>query len=118
MRASAFSIIMLSVFAVTAQGNDMPRTVSVDGTGFVMVKPDMARLTLAVEERDASLSAAQRAVGETTERVLDLLDDLDVEERHINSTGATVQPNYRWNRQSEQQELVGYIVRRKAWTHV
>jgi len=112
MRFFSISIILFAAVAMTAQADEMPRTVSVDGKGFVMIKPDMARLSLAVEERDASLASAQKAVAETTSRVLDLLDDLDVDERHINSTGATVQPDYHWNRQTEKQDLIGYVVRR------
>ena len=112
MRSFSIFILLLALYAVTANADDMPRTVSVDGKGFVMIRPDMARLSLAVEERDASLSAAQEIVADTTARVLDLLDDLDIEERQINSTGATVHPDYRWNRQTERQELIGYVVRR------
>ncbi|MBT8441091.1 MAG: SIMPL domain-containing protein [Gammaproteobacteria bacterium] len=112
MRFFWISISLFAAFAVTAQADEMARTVSVDGKGFVMIKPDMARLSLAVEERDPSLESAQEAVAETTAQVLDLLDDLDVEERYINSTGAMVHPDYRWNRQSEKQELIGYVVRR------
>lgn len=112
MRSFFSSILLFALCAVTVHADEIPRTVSVDGKGFVMVRPDMARLSLAVEERDASLSAAQKAVADTTARVLDLLDDLDIEERHINSTGATIRPDYRWNRQAEQQELIGYVVRR------
>jgi hypothetical protein len=112
MRFFSIFFILFTAFAMTAHADEMHRTVSVDGKGFVMIKPDMARLSLAVEERDASLASAQKAVAETTSRVLDLLDDLDVEGRYINSTGATVQPDYRWNRQTEKQELIGYVVRR------
>lgn len=106
-------IISLLLFATAAQSDDMPRTVSVDGKGFVAMQPDMARLNLAVEERDPSLDAAQDAVAATTADVMALLDRLDIEDRHVDTTGATVQPDYRWNRETEQQELVGYIVRRR-----
>jgi len=110
-RATLF--IMLLATSAATLADERPRTVSVDGRGFVNVRPDMARLNLSVEERDPSLSTAQKSVAAITAAVLDLLDDLDVEEQHINSTGATVQPNYRWNRQTEEQELIGYIVQRR-----
>jgi len=110
-RATLF--ILLLAMTATTLADEPPRTISVDGRGFVNVRPDMARLSVSVEERDPSLSTAQKSVAGITAKVLDLLDDLDVEDRHINSTGATVQPNYRWNRQTEEQELIGYIVRRR-----
>ncbi|MGI9341375.1 MAG: SIMPL domain-containing protein [Gammaproteobacteria bacterium] len=105
--------LSLTVLAAAAAAVEIERTVTVDGRGHVMVRPDMARVTLAVEERNKSLSTAQEAVADVTADVLSLLDDLDVEDRHINSTGATVQPNYRWNNTLERQELVGYIARRR-----
>ena len=52
-------------------------------------------------------------VAEVTARVLTLLDELGVGRQYIDTTGATVQPNYRWNRQTEQQELLGYIAERR-----
>lgn len=116
IRATLF--ILLLATTGTTLAAESPRTVSVDGRGFVNIRPDMARLSLSIEERDPSLAAAQKSVAGITAAVLDLLDDLDVEDRHINSTGATVQPNYRWNRQSEEQELIGYIVRRRIEVEV
>lgn len=106
-------VISLTLFAAAAQSAEMPHTISVGGTGSVAVRPDMARVNIAIEERDESLATAQRAVADATERVMEVFDDLDIEERHVDTTGATVQPNYRWNRTTEEQELVGYIVRRQ-----
>lgn len=95
------------------QADEMPRTISVNGSGYVTVPPDMARVSLSVSERDVSLSAAQQAAGTVTARVLELLDGLGVDRKKINSTGATVQPNYRWNRDTQEQELIGYIAQRQ-----
>jgi len=89
------------------------RTVTVDGSGHVTVQPDMARLSMSVIERDPSLAAAQQAAADVTARILQLLDDLGIDRKLVSSTGATVQPNYRWNRTTEQQELIGYIAQRQ-----
>lgn len=112
MRALILTV-SLAMLATAAPAEEFARTVTVDGHGFVMVRPDMARVMVSVEKRDESLTTAQDDVADVTANVLSLLDDLDVEDRHINSTGATVQPDYRWNNKLEQQELVGYIVRRR-----
>jgi uncharacterized protein YggE len=112
MRTTILSIL-LALCATALAAEETPRTISVSGIGFVNIEPDMARLSLSVEQRAASLSAAQQAVAGITADVLGLLADLGIEQRHVNSTGAMVQPDYRWNRQDEQQELVGYIVRRQ-----
>ncbi|MFQ5634500.1 MAG: SIMPL domain-containing protein [Gammaproteobacteria bacterium] len=107
------SILLPVLLVAVAQAGEPSRTVAVDGRGFAAVRPDMARLTLAVEERDASLSVAQEHVAGVAAAVLRLLGDLGIDERRINSTGATVQPDYRWNHQTEKQELLGYIVQRR-----
>lgn len=96
-----------------AQAGEMPRTISVTGIGFVTIPPDMARLSLSVNERDPSLGQAQQAVATVTARVLEYLDGLGIDREKINSTGATVQPNYRWNRDTQEQELIGYIAQRQ-----
>lgn len=96
-----------------AMAAETPRTITVDGSGYATVKPDTARLGLSVEARDPSLAQAQRDVADVTARVLALLAELGVDRRHIDSTAATVQPHYRWNRQAEQQELIGYIAARR-----
>ncbi len=97
----------------SAMAAETPRTITVDGSGYATVKPDTARLGLSVETRDSSLARAQRDVADVTARVLALLAELGVERRYIDSTAATVQPHYRWNRETEQQELIGYIAARR-----
>ncbi len=113
MRRATILMISLTLCAGAAWADEMPHTISVGGNGEVRMLPDMARVSIAVEERDPSLTVAQKAVADATEKVMDLIDDLDIEDRHVDTTGASVQPDYRWNRQAEKQELVGYIVRRQ-----
>jgi hypothetical protein len=114
MLRSGIFIFLLSVSCQSiAQDVEAPRTISVSGKGYSTVVPDMARLSLSVVERDPSLALAQQTVAEVTARVLTLLDKLGVGRQYIDSTGATVQPNYRWNRQTEQQDLLGYIAERR-----
>jgi uncharacterized protein YggE len=113
LRLFVTSLLLVISCQVSAGDGEMPRTISVNGKGFATVKPDMARLSLSVVERDQSLAVAQRSVADVTARVLALLDELGVERKYIDSTGATVRPNYRWNRDTEQQELIGYIAERR-----
>ena len=42
-----------------------------------------------------------------------MTDELDIERNKVDTTGATVRPDYRWNRQTELQELRGYIAERQ-----
>ena len=118
IRLSVAIILLAFSAAGLVQADEMPRTISVTGTGYVTVPPDMARISLSVSERDPSLPAAQQAVAEVTARVLEFLDGLDIDRKKINSTGATVQPNYRWNRDTQEQELIGYIAQRRIEVEV
>ncbi len=113
MLRSGLIIFLLAVSCQAFADDDGTRTIAVNGEGFATIAPDMARLSLTVVERDPSLSVAQRAAAAVTARVLTLLDELGVGQQDIDTTGATVQPNYRWNRETSEQELIGYIAERR-----
>jgi uncharacterized protein YggE len=87
-------------------------SVTVTGSGSVDVKPDIARIHMSVIERNSSLEDAQNAVANVTVKVLKLLDELEIDRQLITTIGATVRPDYRWNRDKEQQELLGYVAER------
>jgi hypothetical protein len=95
-----------------ASSAETERTITVNGSGFVTLTPDIARLQLAVVERSPSVTDAQAAAAVVTERVLALLDKLRIDRKLVNTTSASVQPDYRWNQVKEQQELAGYIAQR------
>lgn len=90
------------------------RTISITGTGTVSVAPDIARINMAVVERNGSVTAAQQAAAAVTNKVLAILDKLGIAREQINTTGAMIRPDYRWDRAREQQELVGYVVERNV----
>ncbi len=89
------------------------RTVAVNGTGFAEVKPDRAILNMSINARQASLAAAQNQAAEVTAQVLKLTDKLKIDRKYVDTTGASVRPDYRWNREREEQELRGYIAERQ-----
>ncbi len=106
----ALLLTAASTFAVADDATE--RTVAVSGSAFVTVEPDIARINMSIVERDASPSAAQAAAGESVNKVLKLLEKLAIERKYINTTGAMIRPDYRWNRSTEEQELLGYVVER------
>ena len=109
--AVIFPVLCLSAGTLFADAPE--RTVSVDGIGHVIASPDMARLRLAVAERDADVRAAQGRAAVVTGRILEVFDRLGIDRKQVTSTGATVEPNYRWNRDTQEQELLGYTARRQ-----
>ena len=111
------SKLVLLLFFTTASATAfadgaMERTVAVSGSAFVTVEPDIARINMSIVERNISLRAAQQAAGDSTNKVLKLLEKLSIDRKQINTTGAMIRPDYRWNRESEEQELLGYVVER------
>jgi len=111
------SKLVLLLFFTTASATAvadgaMERTVAVSGSAFVTVEPDIARINMSIIERNISLRTAQQAAGDSTNKVLKVLEKLSIDRKQINTTGAMIRPDYRWNRESEEQELLGYVVER------
>ena len=104
---------ILTLTALPAIADEHDATISVTGNGFVMAAPDMARISMTVSERNKDVNAASAAATAAVGRVLEVLDGLDIDEKFINTTAATIRPEYRWRRETNEQELLGYIVERR-----
>jgi uncharacterized protein YggE len=105
-------LICIAAIVTTSVQAETPRTVTVTGTATARSAPDMAQISMAVMRQNASPGIAQQEVAKVTERTLQLLDKLGVERKQIDTTGASVRPDYRWNEETRQQELIGYIAER------
>jgi uncharacterized protein YggE len=68
---------------------------------------------MSIISRAKELDTAQSGAAKVTAAVLSLTDKLDIKRNKVDTTGATVRPDYRWNRETEQQELRGYIAERQ-----
>lgn len=109
-RLLPFLLLLSSVCTVA---DDMARTVSVTGSGLVSAVPDRATVQMSIVSRAKELDAAQAGAARVTAAVLSLTDKLNIKRNKVDTTGATVRPDYRWNREAEQQELRGYIAERR-----
>jgi uncharacterized protein len=89
------------------------RTITVNGTGIAEVAPDRASVQMSIEVREPSLADAQKAAADVTTSVLKMLDQMGIDRDKIDTTGASVRPDYRWNNKTEEQELRGYISTRQ-----
>jgi len=107
------SIILVLATGVVFAADDPARSISVSGTGSVELAPDKATLVLSIVAREADVETAQSKAAEVTAKVLALADDLNIERNLVDTTSASVRPDYRWNRDSEEQELRGYIAERQ-----
>lgn len=104
------AFILMSACVVA---DDSVRTISVTGNGSASVEPDRAMVSMSIVARDRSLATAQKQAADVTAKVLALCDDLDIKRERVDTTGSSVRPDYRWNREREEQELRGYIAERR-----
>ena len=106
-------VVLLLGMGACAMAEDEMRTVTVTGIGAASVEPDRAIVRMSIEAREKTLDAAQKRSAEVSAAVLSLLDGLDIDRERIDTTGASVSPDYRWDREREEQVLRGYIAQRQ-----
>ena len=82
----------------------------VTGQGKVAAVPDIATLRLGVEAREASVAEAQTQAAAAMERVMDALTDHGVAEKDIQTRYFSIQQVTKWNRETEEETVVGYRV--------
>lgn len=114
--ATLVAILLSTVLgapAAFADDDDFPRTISVGGTGTIDATPDIARLTLAVQRRDASMQVARDATVKVTNAFLALCRKLGIKDAKVRSSGLTIHPEYRWDPKENQQIFTGYFVQRQ-----
>lgn len=106
-------LVALLGMATGSFADEQARTITVSGTGSAEIAPDRATVFMSVSAIEPTLDAAQKAAAEVTGKVLGMLDRMEVDREQVNTTGASVQPNYRWNSDKKQQELIGFIAGRQ-----
>lgn len=83
-------------------------TISVTGTGRVIVSPDIADLRLGVSVSRPTVKAARTAAAEAMTRMLAALKKLGIADKDIQTTTLSLQPNYDYSTNSNPPRLVGY----------
>ncbi len=117
MVRSLWAVLLLSM-GICVMADEQLRTITVSGTGFAEVEPDRATLRMSIVAREPTLSAAQKAAADVTNKVLKMTDRMDIDRDQVDTTGASVRPDYRWNREKEEQELRGYIAERQITVEI
>ena len=107
------ALFLVFVSAVACADDHAARTISVSGFGSVDTPPDRATLSLSIDARASTVAAAQAKAAQVTSRVLKLADEMDIPDSRVDTMSATVQPDYRWNRDDNTQELIGFIAQRQ-----
>lgn len=95
----------------TMPADGAPRTITVTGQGSITAAPDRARILFWVETRAATAAAAARENAARQQRVIAALRAAGIPERSIQTTGYNLSPDYRFEPQTQEQRLVGYVAR-------
>jgi uncharacterized protein YggE len=81
------------------------------GTGEVKAKPDMAVVTVGVTKRAATAREALTENNTAMLAIIDLLKQLGIEEKDIQTSGFSVSPAYQYDNQNQQPpKIIGYDV--------
>lgn len=88
------------------------RSVQVSGQGEVSVKPDRARLSVAVDKFAQEPRPAETEVNKVVRAYLAELKTLGIAEKHISTAGISLNPEYVWDEKLRQNRITGYRARR------
>ena len=115
----AIFIIVLIVFFTVKTKNDFSgynRTIpapniSVAGEGKVIIKPDVATVSIGVVKSAKNVGEAQGAATLVINNILAFLKTNGIAERDIKTTNYTINPQYDYRRDSFQPKIISYEVR-------
>ncbi|MFC1957819.1 SIMPL domain-containing protein [Chloroflexota bacterium] len=82
----------------------------VGGQGKVMAAPDIATLRLGIEAQETTVAEAQDQANAAMDRVMTALTDSGVAKKDIQTQYFSIQRVTTWNREKEQEEVIGYRV--------
>ena len=93
-------------FSVFSQDRGAPLVV--EGTGEVSVVPDIAKVSLGIDESGATLEAVQKSANAKSKTLVDALKGLGIDEKDIKTTNYSVFPEYDY--QGRTPRITGYRV--------
>lgn len=102
MGALTLVMLMLMLASLTilnlnrADKNDMPATISVDGTGEVLAVPDIGTFSFSVEAEGETAEVAQSQSAEKVNAILAYLKDKGVEDKDVKTQNYNLYPKYRY----------------------
>ena len=113
LSTAAACALLVSAWAAGAEA-ERPRTINVSGQGEIQAEPDRAVLTLGVESRKPKMEDARAEVTKTVEAVMKLTRDLKIDQKYVRATRVSVQPEYNWDNNARERNLIGYFVSRQV----
>lgn len=111
----AAALMSLPLLASTAAWADHPpqrRSVNVSGQGEVSVRPDRAKLNVAVDTVNVDPKAAEAEVNKVVRAYVAEARQLGAKDADISTAGISLQPEYVWDEKNRRNRLTGYRARR------
>ena len=96
--------------AISAAPAEPLPSITVTGTGEILVKPDIARINIGVVTQFESASEGVRQNNEAVEKLLKALDKYGIAESDIQTSNFSVAPQYNYDRSGQAPRLIGYTV--------
>ena len=109
---TALCALLATSTAIGAEA-ERPRTISVSGQGEIQAEPDRALVTLGVEARKLKMEEARAEVQKTVDAVLKLTRELKIDQKYVRATRVNIQPEYNWDNNARERNLIGYYVSRQ-----
>lgn len=101
--------LLLTVICTTSSASEsIPPYVAVSGKASITTSPNRAELTLSVEKDATDAAHAQKQVQRVVEKALVFLAQQGIQTEDIRSTTLSIQPQYIWDKDQQQQRLQGY----------
>ncbi len=111
--ALQYPAMVLATLLIVSCNNNIGKqhqsTISVFGTGTVMVKPDMLRMNISLSKTASTTKAAQEEVSKMVKQALDVLSDFGIEDKDIVTASLTFSPEYEYR--NGKRVLIGQTTR-------
>ena len=88
--------------------SDTEHTITVTGSGTVVVSPDIANVRLGVVVTKPTVKAARETAAEAMTRVISALKKLGIADKDIQTTTVSLQPVYDYSTQTNPPKITGY----------
>jgi uncharacterized protein len=86
------------------------RTLSVNGTGTIMLKPDIAYINIGVHNESPTAAEAVSANSAQTQQVVDALKTAGIDAKDIRTSNFSIYPNTQFDPQTNQKLATTYVV--------
>ncbi len=99
----------LAFMGTTAFAGDIAqKTITVNGTGIVKVKPDTCDISFTVQTNSKTSNESQQENVKVTENVINSLKNMGISSENIITSGYSVYPEYNYNEETHKTTITGY----------